>query len=239
MKKINILAISIGLIFFGGAASASFAACVADECSTNVTNIVKNDVTTNNTNIVTTVFSEASAADALRLKSVYVEAGVVTQNNSGNVASGGNHDYLITTGRGNVQIDTTAIGNNFSSELVGTRSANLTVVQKNSGDVTTVERVTHPNVGGNIEISSTAIGNNASIGWDLTTDKNPSNDNFAIKKDGPLRSYDAIGSLSLTLAQCNTGNISASTTYMQDPAANIKVSTTAIGNNMSFGVKTR
>ncbi|MES2831627.1 MAG: hypothetical protein V4695_06520 [Pseudomonadota bacterium] len=189
------------------------------------------------TNEITTVFTPASADAALRLKAVYTAVGTFSQNNSGHIVSNGGHDAVVT--RGNAQIDVTAIGNNFAADLVGIPSAHLAVTQKNSGNIAAINTVTRPEIGGNLEVTTTAIGNNASIGWDLTTDKNPSNNTFAVKKDGEIRGFENVGSLVSSLAQCNTGNVIAFTDYRKDPAANIKVSTTAIGNNMSFGVKTR
>lgn len=221
MKKINHVASAVGFIL----TLSTISSAIATDTPSNL------DVTVN--------FTEASQNSALRLKSVYSQAGVFNQNNSGGVSSTGTHDQIITTTGGNVQVDVTAIGNNFSSDLVGLKDVYISNSQINSGSVTSTNTVTHPSVGGNLEMSTTAIGNNTSIGWDLTTDLTPGNDSFAQKKDGPIRDFSVIGSFAGAVSQNNAGNISAVTTYRQDPAVNIKVSTTAIGNNLSFGAKTR
>jgi len=237
MNTLNFLVKNVVLILATGVASSAFATCTASDCNIEIKNNTTTEVHNNITNEITTVFTPASAASGLLLKSVYSAVGTFSQSNSGNVKSNGDQAIVITPG--NVQIDVTAIGNNFSSDLVGVRSAHVALVQQNSGDIGAVSTVTRPKIGGNLEVTTTAIGNNASIGWDLTTDKNPSNNNFAVKKDGAIRDFSNVGSLVSSLAQCNTGNITAITNYRDDPAANIKISTTAIGNNMSFGVKTR
>ncbi len=161
------------------------------------------------------------------------------QTNSGDIYARGIQDQVITTGKGDVTIGVTAIGNNVSAELVGLRNVNLSIAQKNSGDITVDNVITHPSVGGNMLVITSAIGNNASVSWDLTTDKTPSNNTFAVKQDGAIRSFDNVGTYVGSVAQCNTGAVVAMTNYMQDPAANVQINTTAIGNNLSFGVKTR
>ena len=228
------------ILIAGTMSSASATGCTgAGPCDIAISNNTTNLTTNTTTNAITTTFSEQSAAAGLRLQSVYDATGTFSQSNAGAIKSEANHDYLITTGRGDVSIDVTAIGNNFSANLVGMGDVNLSLSQRNTGNITATDTVRHPYVGGNMEISTTAIGNNASVNWDLTTDKSPSSNNFDVKKDGPVRSFDTVGSFLGSISQCNTGAILAQTGYSQDPSANIKVSTTAIGNNISFGVKTR
>lgn len=241
MNNVKVIFTVAASLLTAGAMSSAFATDCVGSCDVTI-NTTVNDVTNNiTTNTITTNFSTSSAEAGILLKSVYDATGTFTQNNSGSVTSTGSHDYLVTTSqnKGDVQVDVTAIGNNFSANLVGIGSANLSLAQRNTGAVTAVDVVRHPNIYGNLEISTTAIGNNASVNWDLTTDKKPSSDNFAVKKDGGLRSFDTVGSFLGSISQCNTGVILAQTSYSQDPAANIKVSTTAIGNNISFGTKTR
>ena len=241
MNNIKVLFTAAATLLAAGAVSSAFATgCTGSESCDITINTTTNNLTNNTTtNTVKTNFTSSSAEAGLRLQSVYDATGTFSQNNSGKVVSAGSQDYLITTGKGDVQVDVTAIGNNFSANLVGIGDVNLSLAQRNTGSVTAIDIVRHPYVGGNMEISTTAIGNNASVNWDLTTDKKPSNDNFDVKKDGVLRSFDTVGSYLGSISQCNTGSILAQTGYSQDPAANIKVSTTAIGNNISFGTKTR
>lgn len=240
MNHVKVIFTAAATLLAAGAMSSAFATgCTGSECDITVTNTTNNVTNNTTTNSITTNFSKESTEAGLRLQSVYGAVGTFTQNNSGNVGSVGNQDYLITKSTGDVQVDVTAIGNNFSANLVGLGNVDLSVTQRNTGNVAAIDIVRHPNIGGNLEISTTAIGNNASVNWDLTTDKTPSNDNFAVKKDGGLRSFDTVGSYLGSISQCNTGSILAQTGYSQDPAANIKVSTTAIGNNISFGTKTR
>ena len=240
MKKISLL-VSVAAVLAAGAAPFASATCVGAECDMALANVT--NTTTNSTvsNSITTHFSEESNDAAWRLKSVYGATGNFSQNNTAPVRSESRQDYLITNGhdKGDVSVDVTAIGNNLSANLVGMKSVNLSVDQRNAGAVSAVSTTLHPNVGGNLEIATTAIGNNAGVNWDLTTDKNPSSDNFAVKKDGAVRGFDAVGSFVGSITQCNTGGVGAQTFYSQDPAANIKISTTAIANNISFGVKTR
>jgi hypothetical protein len=241
MKKMKTALAAIGVVIAATTLTPAYATgCTgAEACDLNIASATENTTYNGTTNVVTTEFSEASQHAALRLKSVYDTTATFSQNNSGLVQAVGLHDALVTTGYGNAQVEVTAIANNFSANLVGLESVNLSVSQKNTGNVNAENMTHHPYVGGNLEVSTTAIGNNASLGWDLTTDKTPSDNNFGVKRDGPLRSFDTVGSLIGSVEQCNTGDIVARTNYMQDPAANIKVSTTAIGNNLSFGVKTR
>jgi hypothetical protein len=208
-------------------------------CDATISTTATNDTVNTIKNEVTTKFSDASASDALRLQSVYQVTSSIGQTNSGNIYARGMQDQVITTGQGNVKIDVTAIGNNTSAELVGLHGVNLSITQKNSGNVTVDNFVAHPSVGGNMQVTTTAIGNNASVGWDLTTDKQAGDNSFGVKRDGAIRSFDTVGTYVGSVNQCNTGNVTASLDYRQDPAANIQISTTAIGNNLSFGVKTR
>jgi hypothetical protein len=239
----TLIAAAISSVVLAGSIPVAFAAastCATSEgCDINVNNTATSNVTNTTTNVITTTFNEASMKAGLALQSVYQATGSYAQKNTGDVTSIGRHDALITTGKGDVSIDATAIGNNFSAQLTGLKSVNLSAVQQNTGDITAINVVTHPKIGGNLEVSSTAIGNNASVNWDLTTDKNPSSNNFDVKRDGEIRSFSNVGTYVGSLEQCNTGNIYSTTNYMQDPAANIKISTTAIANNISIGVKTR
>jgi hypothetical protein len=241
MKKVNILiAASLGSILVAGPMSSAFATCVdAAGCTLDIASSTTNEAVNNTKNVVTTTFSDTSTKAGLALQSVYEATGVFSQKNTGAISSTGSHDQVITSGNGNGQLEVTGLGNNFSAELVGLRSVNLAMGQQNSGNIIASNTVRHPNVSGNLEVTTNAIGNNASVGWDLTTDTKPSNNAFDVKRDGAVRSFSTLGTYLGSIEQCNTGAITAKTDYMQDPAANIKVSTTAIGNNFSFGVKTR
>lgn len=235
-----ILAATATLLVISAVPSAFATDCRGSEPCDIVINDTTHTYTKNTTiNTVTTNFSKDSAEAGLRLQSVYDVTGTFAQKNTGTITATGNHDVLMTNNAGNVQVDVSAIANNVSANLVGMGNINLSIAQHNSGNVTATNDVRHPYVSGNMEISTTAIGNNASVNWDLTTDKAPGSDNFATKKDGRLRSFDSVGTSLGSIAQCNTGSILAQTSYSQDPAANIKVNTTAIGNNISFGTKTR
>ena len=240
MKKITLL-LSAATILAAGAAPFASATCVGAECEIALKNVT--DTTTNSTvgNHITTHFSEASSDAALRLKSVYQATGNFSQNNTAAVYSESHQDYPTTNNhdKGDVSIDVSAIGNNLSANLVGLKSVNLSVDQRNTGAVNAVSTTTHPNISGNLEITTTAIGNNAGVNWDMTTDKTPGSDSFVVKKDGAVRSFEGVGSYVGSITQCNTGGVGAQTAYSQDPAANIKISTTAIANNISFGIKTR
>ena len=241
MNNVKVILTAAAALLATGAMSSAFAAgCTGSEsCDITINTTTNNLANNSTTNSITTHFTSSSAEAGLRLQSVYDATGTFSQNNSGRIVSTANQDHLVTTGKGDVQVDVTAIANNFSANLVGVGDVNLSLAQRNTGSVKAIDIVRHPYVGGNMEISTTAIGNNASVNWDLTTDKTPSNDNFGVKKDGGLRSFDTVGSYLGSISQCNTGSILAQTSYSQDPAANIKVSTTAIGNNISFGTKTR
>ncbi|MES2207189.1 MAG: hypothetical protein V4525_10400 [Pseudomonadota bacterium] len=241
MQKVNTLFFAISTTLLTGAMSYAFATDCVDTngCDTTINTTTTNTTINNTKNTVTTTFSNASAESALRLQSVYQTVGSIGQNNSGDVYARGYQDDVITTKKGDVKIGVTAIGNNVSAELIGLKSVNLSIAQKNSGDITADNAVLHPHVGGNMEVTTSAIGNNASVGWDLTTDKHPSDNAFDVKRDGALRSLNDIGTFVGSVEQCNTGDVTAVLAYRQDPAANIQISTTAIGNNLSFGVKTR
>jgi hypothetical protein len=234
MKKTHALASSIVLALVSNVA---FAACVGTKenpCENYQVHNIKENITRDITENVTVTFSQDSKDSALRLKSVYSNVVTSGQINSGNVTATSKND-LIITGK-NATVDNTAIGNNASLNLNGLNTVLGSVSQRNSGQIHATTTVTRPDVKGDLEISTTAIGNNASIGWDLTTDKVKGSG----ERDGDLMAFNGnVGRFFGGVGQCNTGNIVAETSYAQDPANNIKVSTTAIGNNMSFGVKTR
>ncbi|MFN7835143.1 MAG: hypothetical protein ACK5NY_05045 [Burkholderiaceae bacterium] len=233
MKKTHALASSIVLALVSNVA---FAACGTKDnpCVDYQVHDIKEKITRDITENVTVTFSQDSKDSALRLKSVYSNVVTSGQINSGNVTATSKNDLITTTGKATV--DNTAIGNNASFNLVGLNTVLGAVSQRNSGQIHASTTVTRPKVDGDLEISTTAIGNNASIGWDLTTDKVKGSG----ERDGDLMAFNGnVGKFFGGVGQCNSGNIYATTNYTEDPAKNIQVSTTAIGNNMSFGVKTR
>ncbi|HEX5486591.1 hypothetical protein [Limnobacter sp.] len=144
-------------------------------------------------------------------------AGIYLQNNTGDNAALGDLQHVVITNNGNVDISTAAVGNSIQVNLQNA-SGDLAlnhVNQVNSGDqVAKTVLGTAGNTTGEISLSTTAVGNNFSVTAENTS----------------------LNLSSLSVNQCNTGNMTANTQYFWDPTK-LAVNTSAIGNAVSITVK--
>lgn len=143
-------------------------------------------------------------------------AGIYLQNNTGDNAALSDLKHVVITNNGNVDISTAAVGNSIQVNLQNSSNVALNHInQVNSGDQSAkTVLATAGNTVGEISLSTTAVGNNFSVNAENTS----------------------LNLSSLSVNQCNTGNMTANTQYFWDPTK-LAVNTSAIGNAVSITVK--
>lgn len=143
-------------------------------------------------------------------------AGIYLQNNTGDNAALSDLKHVVITNNGNVDISTAAVGNSIQVNLQNSSDLALNHInQVNSGDQSAkTVLATAGNTVGEISLSTTAVGNNFSVTAENTS----------------------LNLSSLSVNQCNTGNMTANTQYFWDPTK-LAVNTSAIGNSVSINVK--
>lgn len=139
-------------------------------------------------------------------------AGVFLQSNTGDILSPTTLTNLVISDGGSLTVETSAIANILNIDMTDSGPVEVRFVsQNNSGNVGAVTDITEGGVSdaATISLTTTAVANNLSI------------------------STAGHSLAELGAAQCNTGDVVASTTFRRDPL-HFTVNTTAVGNNISI-----
>jgi hypothetical protein len=188
------------------AATASFhSASFATGCTTGSTDPACTSNVTTNVTVKTNVDLDLDSK------------GVFVQLNSGDITSVIDVNNLKMIGQGDIIVTSTAVANNFSVNLIDNSTGPMLkhIHQKNTGDVTSIIDITQSITSkpGDVTIDSTAVGNNFSFQRDLATN--------------------ATSLAELSIAQCNTGDVTSLVSFARDPLS-LAVNSTAVGNNIAI-----
>ncbi|HEX5486597.1 MAG TPA: hypothetical protein VFX23_11455 [Limnobacter sp.] len=140
--------------------------------------------------------------------------GIYIQNNTGNNAALSDLQHVVVRDSGDVSVSTAALGNTIQINLKDTGGdlALNHVNQTNSGNQSSVTSLgAIGETMGDVTLSSTAVGNNFSV----TATNTP------------------LTLATLSASQCNTGNMTAVTSFYRDPTS-LTVNTTAVGNSIAI-----
>lgn len=145
--------------------------------------------------------------------------GVIVQLNSGDITSVIDTNSLKVLSHGDVTINSTASANNINVRLsdatVGPQLKHIN--QSNRGDVTSIIDINQSwySNPGDVALNSTAVANSFSFTKDLATN--------------------TTSLAELSLAQCNTGDVTSLVKFSRDPLS-VNISSTAVGNNIALNV---
>ncbi|MDH4396765.1 MAG: hypothetical protein QE278_13890 [Limnobacter sp.] len=145
--------------------------------------------------------------------------GVFVQLNSGDITSVIDISNLKMINEGDINVTSTAVANNFSVNLIDNSTGPMLkhIHQKNTGDVTSIIDITQSAYSkpGDVLIDSTAVANNFSFTRELATN--------------------GTSLAELSIAQCNTGDVTSLVSFARDPLS-LAVNSTAVGNNIAINV---
>jgi hypothetical protein len=145
--------------------------------------------------------------------------GVFVQLNSGDITSVIDVNSLKMINEGDITITSTAVANNFSLNILDNSAGPVLkhINQKNTGDVTSIIDITQSitSKSGDVMIDGTAVGNNFSFTRELSTN--------------------GTSLAELSIAQCNTGDVTSLVSFARDPLS-LAVNSTAVGNNIAINL---
>lgn len=145
--------------------------------------------------------------------------GVIVQLNSGDITSVIDVSHLKMKANGDITIDSTASANNINVRLIDTTMGPQLkhISQTNRGDVTSIIDLNQSwnSVPGDVALNSTAVANSFSFTKELATNTTSLAD--------------------LSIAQCNTGDVTSLVKFTRDPLS-LNVGSTAVGNNIALTV---